>query len=655
MAVSKLLLAAAVAIPLLVFVVLLFRFLTRKISSEALFGLAGNAILYLAPVAGLMAVIGLFALRQWSLLTLSVYLAIPMVLGPLFLLIFRKRELREVRIDERTFKLLVLLYLIGFTISVLLLTAFEVRNIAYYGMIAIITTLIMLEIMFSDKAKANATVIMAQISMLVLNIFWGINLKYYYYIGRTDILAHEQYVESLLNTGYVTDAFAVYQGNPLWHILTAALYQITGATFPVQDIMFIAINIIFIFVPLGIYLIVTRLTDDRRIGMLSALFTTFYTYFILIGTEALSRSVVSFIGIIILLLLLESKSRVRFALAIFLTFSIVVYHTVGIMYVLAILFIMYLAQKLFVKNPEKEFLSLKYFIISGAITVIYWALGAQTLLNTLLYDASNMGTPSGVMSSVLQTPLSELFNYLQFIPLLLFILVGVVFILRSRHIDDRLKMIAVTALALIPLTFPGPGMFISKVMVNLEMERFFENGFLFMGVTAAVGFIVLFNKVGRSGKALLALAFVAMVLLSVSNDFVACDNPLVKRPFFSHYITQEEIEAVHQLAGISVGYVMADYIPYKYAYNAPFHDQFHMQEVSTPNDSLIQGDPSRVMVFRPAELDKRQLYLIAINGTDFVDNMDWNTMQFYQKDDPMWQQYANYSRVFDSNTVQAYN
>jgi hypothetical protein len=159
------------------------------------------------------------------------------------------------------------------------------------------------------------------------------------------------------------------------------------------------------------------------------------------------------------------------------------------MYVLIILFTAYPAQMIFTTDKKSSFLSLKYFLAALAMVVVYWTLFAGNLIHTLLFSVRNLepGYATNTMTSMISTPASELFNYLQYTPFLFFILIGVIFVLKSDKIGNVAKILCITALALVPPTFPGPAIMLDKLLVEVGPDRLFENGFLFMALAAGAG------------------------------------------------------------------------------------------------------------------------------------------------------------------------
>ena len=226
--------------------------------------------------------------------------------------------------------------------------------------------------------------------MLNLNLIWGVTLKYNYFVGRTDTLAHAWYIQNLLQVGHVTDVFGLYSAFPLWHILVAGVYMITGTGIQVYTMMFIVSGIIFAVTPLIVFLVVTKLVNSQKIGLIAALLISVQTFFIFDGMYSIARGAVTILMLAVILLLLSgNNNRYKFGMAIMATLAIIMYHTVSIVFVLLILSVLYVLQKFFVKEKAQMFISLKYLVISVAMTAIYWVLSGiglpQELYNDMRY------------------------------------------------------------------------------------------------------------------------------------------------------------------------------------------------------------------------------------------------------------------------------
>jgi hypothetical protein len=615
--------------------------------SERVFGLIGNVLLGVIPLVGLSAIVGLVALKQYNLLALGSYLAIPMIFAPIAYYISNRHQYSDISSGEDLFKILVASYLLCFAISLLLLAVSDVRPLAYYLALAAMATIMLLETTLFHESKAKALAILLQITAFTSNIIWGISLKYYFFFGRTDPPAHAWYAANLLQTGHVTAAFDDYVVFPLWHILFSTVHMATGSAAQVINTMFITNGLIYLLIPPAIYCVARKVTGSYRIAMLSALIVSFYPYFVILGTQSLSRSITSCLAILLVLLLVDSSDLKKRALALFMTVAIVIYHPVAILFIAIILFMVYALQKLLGKRSEKKILTIKYFLFTAGVVAVYWTVFANELVQKLVI-AITSSAPSGITAqSVLLTPLNELFNYLQYLPMLFLIILGAVFVLRSKLFDERLKVFMLVALLLIPVTFPGPMYLFNKLATNFNIERFYENGFLFMAIAMAAGFTALFYKTGRYVKTFTVLLFAAMVLLSVSNDFVSSDNPLVKRTFFTYYLTEEEVSAINHDQNVSTSYMITDYPSARYIYFSPNRQQYYETVVDEGNETFIRLSPNQTVLFRAEELTKRPLDFNSLGDNAYVS-------RYYGADARLWDALKEYNTIYDSSSVKLY-
>ncbi len=618
----------------------------------------GTLLLIVLPLAGIGGAVTLLLLGQYGFLELSSYMVIPMVLAPVIYLAYRRKKYTVSEIGGQGFKALLIVYLLLFSVSTYLLYVSDIRPVMYYVVIAAMATVILLQILLCVPDRPRTGAILMQVMALTLNIIWGISLKYFYFIGRTDIAGHAWFVENILRYGHVTETFEVYQSFPLWHFISATLYMISSSTLPVHIVMYVACGLVYALTILAVYYLTRQLTGSVRAGMLSSLFTSFCLIFIIQGTEAMPRSITGCLLIILLILLMGSKDRRHYPLAILLTLGVIVFHTVSIAFFLVILFLLYAAAKLFRSREAFPLLDLPYFLISTGMAVVYWVLSAGVLLQKLFYNLDLSGTtPTGIITrSVVETPITETFNYLQYMPLLLFILLGILLALRSSGKNRALVMFSVITLVMIPLTFPGPLLLLNQLNANLGIDRFYENGYMFMSLTAAVGFLVIFNKAGKLMKTAMVVLFAVLVLLSVSNDFVATDNPLVKRPFYTHYLTASDISGANLFRDAANGTVLADYPIVRYLMYNDYVELPLLIRADEKNNSIVLPDPIP-LIYRKGELSNRPLDIMSVDGieaTSYGYFVPWTSLAYIDKSSPVWDSLKKHNRIYDSNTMEGY-
>ena len=629
-----------------------------KVDPNTLFTTIGKLVLYALPVLGVLGVIVTLGLGLNNLFILSLYAVVPMIIAPVVFYKYYSMQAQKVNLSDRLFKFLIICFMAIFAESIILLNTSDVRTYWYYIAIAAAALFILLQIvLFEVKFKKQAAVFF-EIILLNLNLIWGVTLKYNYFVGRTDTLAHAWFIQNLLQAGHITDVFGLYTAFPLWHILVAGAYMITGTSIPTYTMMFIVSGIIYAVTPLVIFLTVSKLVNSQKMGLIAALLISVQTFFIFDGMYSIARGAVTIIMLAVILLLLSSNnSRYKFGMALLGILAIILYHTVSIVFVLLILFVLYVLQKIFVKEKAQMFISLKFLVASVAMTVVYWELFA-TGLTQELYNDIVVPAPAGlVTTSIITAPYNELANYLQYTPLLFFILVGIIYILKAKDFNSRAKIFGIASLLFLPIVFPGPALLFNKLSMDLNIDRFHDYAFLFTTMLAAVGFAGLFYKAGKYAKTCLIVIFAVMIVLSITNDFVASDNPLVKRPFFTYYLTEGEVSGIGHLSNMTAptGYVMGDYVIKRYMEFSPYANTSQLLEIG--NDTLLRNSGDDIAMIREGELAKRPLMVYQPNNATFVLSPSYdkgNELGYYYDTGPAWNVLNKSDLVYNSNDVSGY-
>lgn len=512
---------------------------------------------------------------------------------------------------------------------------------------------VLLQILLFKTSKKNTLIILVQIMILILDIIWGVNLKYYYFIGRTDLFGHTWMINNLLHDGFISNKFEIYIAFPLWHILCSIFSEISSIRLPAYKTAFFLNVIIYALMMVGIYLVLNKIFNNDKISLLGALFASINPDVIFYGMYSIPRSVVSFLEVILLLLLVVRATPERIILSIVLTFALIVYHPASMPFILLLLLILLLMQRAFSLENLGHLLSSNYFIFAICMTIMYWAFYAERLFRTLIKSLLTPA-PAGVLTkSIVQTPINELINYLQFTPLLIFIIIGSLWILRSEKISGLGKIIPLLGLLSPIFTFPGPSLLLNK-LAAMNLARFGEYSYIFICISAAVGLYCLFysctnNKI----KTTIIIFFSVMAFLSISNDFTASDNPLIKRPFYTYYLTKQECFAFDHLAACTSGYIMSDYITTRYLLASKYKDNTHILEVNQQKMEFLRQSEKDILLIRKGELKKRPLMLYSCTGP-FQFKPSWRSLDYYYRDLSLWDHLKKYDKIYESDGVAGY-
>lgn len=619
-----------------------------------------SIILIILAICGLIIpiIIGLS-----NLALLGSYLAVPMILGPIAYKLHRKKTFADKKIDlkkpdNQMFSILLILYSMLLFISIIFLIKYEVRPIIYYFAIATLSTLILLEILLFDISKNKSLIIISQIMILILNIIYGVTLKYYFFISRTDPIGHVQVIKDLVEKGHVTDIFGIYKPFPLWHILCSSLQYIMGISPESNKVMFLANGLIYAFIVPVAYKTYIYVFKDQKIALIASLFTVLIPSVISYGMSSISRSVVSFLELMIIFLLMfhgtNTAKQIKLLL-ILLTFATILYHTASMPFILLILLIYYAFLKLYRKEDNTIYINSNYILLAFVLTVSYWIFHAQLLFETLIRLVV-IPAPKGILTkSIVYTPLNELFNYLQYTPMLFFIIFGILWALQSNKISKDIQIWCIIGFIAAGLSFPGPALLINKLAGDFNLSRFGEYSFFFIAAISAYGLYKLNDNAKKYMKTAIIIIFFIMSLLSVSNDFTATDNPLVKRPFYTYYLTEEEITAFENVPMISNGFIMTDHATQRYIQKTPFEPIAHILEIGDENSKFLRNSTSDLILIRNGELKKRPLRLYESKNEMFIlDPSGKTNLKYCEKDLPIWNTLNEYNKVYYCGNVSCF-
>lgn len=617
------------------------------------FHLTEKFLIILLPITAFLGLVIPLAFGLHNLVLLGSYLAIPMIAAPLIYITARNSRIKIHYFGEQQYYPFICCFLFFFLLSILILCVSETRTIFYYLAVTMMALSVLLQILLFETTKKTVLIILVQIMILMLDIIWGVNLNYYYFIGRTDLFGHTWRINILINDGFVNNKFDTYKSFPLWHIFCAVFYQISNTALSTYKLAFFINGIIYSMLTVGTYLLLNKLFHHEKISLLGALFTCINPDVIFYGMYSIPRSVVSFLEVILFLSLVDRATPEKIILSIVLTMALVIYHPASMPFILLLLLILLCLHKAFSLEKPSHLLSSNYLIIAICVTITYWAFFAEGLFRTLISSFIRPAPENIITKSIIQTPLHEFINYLQFTPLLIFIIIGSLWVLRSKKISGLGKIIVLLGLVSPVFTFPGPSLLIEK-LAAMNFERFGEYSFIFICIAAAIGLFHLFRCSDTKLKTTAIVLFAIMAFLSISNDFTASDNPLVKRPFYTFYLTEQECNAFDQLASFTSSYVMSDYITSRYLLASPYKTKAHILEVDQEKLKFLRQSEKDIILIRHAELKKRPLMLYTSMAGSFELEPSWKTMDYYYQDLALWDDLKNYHKIYESDGVAGY-
>jgi hypothetical protein len=290
------------------------------------------------------------------------------------------------------------------------------------------------------------------------------------------------------------------------------------------------------------------------------------------------------------------------------------------------------------------------------MTVSYWIFSATVIVQQVVGNLFKEFSDSPVNDIIYtNSPITEALNYLQYAPLLLFVLLGALFLLKDKREKNIVKTFCLTGFLLSALAFPGPSLLLEKVARDLQIGRIGEYAFLFISIAGAVGMLILYRRTKKLGQYLIVILFASMCLLAVSNDFVASDNPLVKRPFYTYYLTEDETTGFDFVANVTNGYVMADYVTDRYYYASKSRQKGNILETDSNATTLIRHSADDVFLIRQNELTKRPLQICVSPTGKFVPDEKISSYRYIYNTSRIWSTTSRYNKIFETEDIAAFN
>ncbi|NHN46673.1 hypothetical protein G9464_03565 [Halostella sp. JP-L12] len=630
------------------------------------FRTVARALAVLLPLIGLAGVAGPYALGFTSLAILASYVAFPSILAPLLYLYASDVETDTSAGNQYTKRLLLTGYFLLQTVSIALLVSNDVRPYSYYAVVAGIAFVLLAQILRFSPQRDRSWPLLVQISLLHLNLVWGVTLKYNYFIGRTDIFGHVQYVRLILENGTFTSGFSgFYQAFPLWHVLGAMEHLLFGGQWAPRTTLFVISGVLYVFVPIGVFLVATRLFESHRVALLAGLLTCLDATVIHNGMYAIPRSVAAFLFVLVLLNWVRDDGR---SVALFALFSLAIaaYHTVSLPFVFFILAVEYFFRRVVAPfagdGVATRTIGTSHLLLALIVLVqaAYWLFFADYLLEHVVSIAFQESSPGQINSGVVENPFRELANYLHYSTLLVFVFVGTLTGLSSDRVSGLTKATLCSTLVLVGVSFPGPHLLVGKLAESFNVLRFAQYSFPFIAMTAAYGIVSLFRRAnspritGETAKVVALVVFVLFSFTTVSNDFVASDNPVVERQFYTNYVSEAEEQSMRTVADVSAGNVSSDYVGTRYYNASRYAAKAQILGVNEDRDRLYFGSDRDLVLVRDAELQRRPLQ-VWITDSYRYDAGYLAELGYVEGDARVWSDLALTNRVYDSGTASAYH
>lgn len=474
---------------------------------------------------------------------------IPAILIVILLLILYKkgRKVPETLILVQANRIFFqILFVSLFALSILALYFSSYRPWYYFLFITGLFCLVFLQI-FTDNLKPS--ILLFEISCVMGNIIFGLQLKYPLYFGMTDIIPHLYLSKIVFLSGHLipADYDYTYAWFPLYHIFIAEGMNLFGTDEKFSFIILTSLS--FIVVLWAVYLLFNQITKNNQTSLLICLFFSMTPVVISYSTYVITRTM-AFIGFVFFLLLVHTqiqttKWRSYFALTILFSLYLILVHQVSILQIVVLL-ILFIILELLVND---------YFVVKTKILIfiivtfsVYWIFTSVILLGQVLSKVESANTP-GLSTFKYQGAdlgYSYLVSNISTAVIIFFVIVGIGYLFWAYK-SKYPSVIGLFVLCMIPLYFPSPLTASRFVMNTLRADRFSLLISPFFAFALAIGFIVVLytlydNKTTRKIALFFGLLIFSYLCFSAITDNIS-DSPDLSTSIGREYFTESEMHA----------------------------------------------------------------------------------------------------------------
>ncbi|QLG27399.1 hypothetical protein HUG10_07490 [Halorarum halophilum] len=397
----------------------------------------------------------------------------------------------EVNVNPR-FQSIVFFFLLA--LALFILHTNQSRPIEYF----IVASAIYISILFRILASNNKHIVLIQIALVFMLSVYSVTLKYPFYIGNSDILAHLRYANHIYTIGtIVPENLAIaYNSFPLFHILIALSSEIFDV--PVKySWALIAPLMIVSTIPI-VYKLSTLIFGRADMALCSALIFATLPDVVFYGQYMITRVAAAIGFFFALYLILKHNYDVRFAMLsiVFLIYLLFV-HQVTLPQSIIILLLLYFA---FSNRAYTNNQIFNMILLSTVLCIGYWVFVATSFTEVIiasriegLLEPRAVTTPSGS---------EQKFNssnfYLNTYVTTFFLLVGIRKLLVSY--DRELPYgLGVFLLITTPLYIPNPisSLWITQYLFRIDRFYLLLSPFLAITIGYSLFYLLKSDKVYR--------------------------------------------------------------------------------------------------------------------------------------------------------------
>jgi len=428
----------------------------------------------------------------------------------------------------------------------------------------------------SCNTRSQTWVLLLEILLVAFSLRYGLLYELPGFYGN-DPWGHAVFIKAWLNQGHILAVYnpydpsdyAGYANFPFLHLIVMAM-QLVVAPDP-KDSLFLSIGLIYIVGALFVFLLGQYLVNTK-VGLLSALLVSISQFHIIWGAYLIPTTLGLVLFSMLVWLVLKNKLNIPYVLIIIImSFSIILTHTVS-SFIVAVVLVLFLAATRVFKwqyttGVEKVYIGPVFVLLFTISMLARWFFGnyystrtffeamGTKFVYSLNMDIQFMG--ASFQESV--TPLGPL-NRIGFLLLISFTVIGILFWLSPKVINNKKAAIIAGTLGLSIATFALPLFNIDNMLPGRWLAFIAITG----SAIAAEGIFALSRLVkGGVAKSLIMVFIVFIFTAFVINSH----NINTRTPFYGeeymrdpirYAFTDGEMRAVETITKVYDGQIATD-------------------------------------------------------------------------------------------------
>ncbi len=490
-----------------------------------------------------------------------------------------------------------ILYCVLFTLSIISFhfrTNLYIRPISYFFLIALMVSILAIEISVINSKKYN-NVILFKIILISVSLEWSQQLLFPELIG-IDTWAHSRFTQIILNTGYIPiNTVSFYSKMPLYHLTISATSLLTNLNYKLSTMY--SIELLHVIITLTIIFLIGKTIYNSKVGLLASLILSTSNYFINFGYWTIPMTLGSIFVVSILYVILSLKKGVSNKLVLLLFAAVLILtHTIAALCVSILLFIywfssiiyrmIYNSQK---KNENKFWIFVLFSIgmlsmwiyISGHFVLLVKLFRADFSREIYWHDAPVQS------SSYFTMPLSEqILSQLGFILFFALAFIGGFYMISKKFGNEKGFLLYLSGFTMLSIGFFP--LITGKSSIESRWWFFAQ---VFLSISVAVAYLLISQTFTKMCKKISIIFIISFLLSSflIINPQVNLDNSkFFPYSTIRYSFTESELQAMNTITTKWNGDIWGDsFMRSPIPTLQPFTQNLTSQDIYFTNNSLI--------------------------------------------------------------------